>query len=81
MTTEPQPIASRDNPLVKELRRLAQDNNAYRRLGKVWIEGDHLCRAALARGWRPATAVFGEEAWPRFRGEFGLVAERNVVVA
>ena len=81
MTAEPQPIASRDNPLVKELRRLAQDNNAYRRLGKVWIEGDHLCRAALARGWRPATAVFGEEAWPRFRGEFGLVAERNVVVA
>jgi TrmH family RNA methyltransferase len=74
-------IASRDNPLVRELRKLAQDNNAYRKVGKVWIEGDHLARAALARGWKPAIGVFGEGAWPRFRGEFGLVASRNAVVA
>ncbi len=74
-------IASRDNPLVRELRKLAQDNNAYRKVGKVWIEGDHLCRAALARGWVPAIGVFGESAFPRFRGEFGLVAARNVIVA
>ncbi|MCZ2496633.1 RNA methyltransferase [Xylophilus sp. Kf1] len=74
-------IASRDNPLVRELRRLAQDNNAYRKVGKVWIEGDHLARAALARGWKPAVGVFGETDWPRFRGEFGAAASRNVIVA
>ncbi|QHI96970.1 RNA methyltransferase [Xylophilus rhododendri] len=74
-------IASRDNPLVRELRKLAQDNHAYRKLGRVWLEGDHLCRAALLRGWRPATAVFGESAWPRWRGEFGGAAVRNVIVA
>jgi len=78
---EPLQIASRDNPLVRELRRLAQDNHAYRKAGQVWIEGDHLCRASLARGWQPATAVFGESAWARFRGEFGGSAARNVVVA
>lgn len=81
MSTEPLQIASRDNPLVRELRKLAQENNAYRKAGRVWIEGDHLCRAALARGWEPSTAVFGETAWPRWRGEFGAVAQRNVLIA
>ena len=79
--TEPLQIASRDNPLVRELRKLAQDNHAYRKQGRVWIEGDHLCRAALARGWRPETAVFGESAWPRWRGEFAGAADRNVIVS
>jgi hypothetical protein len=31
---------------------------AYRKQGRVWLEGDHLCRAALARGWRPPGPVF-----------------------
>ena len=53
-------IQSRDNALVKDLRRLAQDNGAYRKQGRVWVAGDHLCRAALARGWRPAMAGFCE---------------------
>jgi len=50
-------IRSRDNPLFKELRKLAQDNTAYRKSGRFWIEGDHLCRAALLRGLTPAIAV------------------------
>ncbi|MDM7456521.1 MAG: RNA methyltransferase [Tepidimonas sp.] len=53
----PEPIASRDNPRVKRLRRLVQDGSAYRREGVVWVEGDHLCRALLARGWRPEAVV------------------------
>lgn len=53
----PEPIASRDNPRVKRLRRLAQEGGAYRREGVVWVEGDHLCRALLQRGWRPETVV------------------------
>ena len=62
--TGPVVIRSRDNALLKDLRRLAQDNGAYRKQGRVWIEGDHLCRAALARGWHPALAVFSESFWP-----------------
>lgn len=53
----PTTIRSRDNPLFKELRKLAQDNTAYRKSGRFWIEGDHLCRAALLRGLTPAVAV------------------------
>src|SRR6187549_2849207 len=45
--TEPTLVSSRDNALLKDLRRLAQDNTAYRKQGQVWLEGDHLCRAAL----------------------------------
>jgi TrmH family RNA methyltransferase len=44
-------ISSRDNPLLQRVRRLHASPDAYRRLGHVWLEGDHLVRAALARGW------------------------------
>jgi len=44
-------IASRDNALLMRVRRLHATPDAYRRLGSVWLEGDHLVRAALARGW------------------------------
>lgn len=63
MTTAPQDIVSRDNPLIKRLRALAQDNTAYRREARVWLEGDHLCRALLARGQRPKLAVISASAW------------------
>ncbi|MFM7024457.1 MAG: TrmH family RNA methyltransferase [Limnohabitans sp.] len=53
-------ITSRDNPLLKTLRRLAQESNAYRKLGQFWLEGDHLCRAALQRGARPVRVVLAQ---------------------
>lgn len=53
-------ITSRDNPLVKTVRRLAQESHAYRKLGQYWLEGDHLCRAALQRGARPARVVLAQ---------------------
>ena len=55
--SEPSPITSKDNPLLKQLRLLSQDSTAYRKLGRVWLEGDHLCRAALARGIQPVQVV------------------------
>ena len=59
----PQHIHSRDNALLKDLRRLAQDSTAYRKQGRVWLEGDHLCRAALQRGLQPTHAVFQASYW------------------
>lgn len=53
-------IRSRDNAQFKDLRRLAQENGAYRRQGRIWVEGEHLCRAALLRGWRPVQLVVSE---------------------
>ncbi len=61
---EPVLITSRDNALLKRLRLLAQDNAGYRKFGQVWLEGDHLCRALIARQHRPGIAVFAESAWP-----------------
>ena len=74
-------IHSRDNAWVKDLRRLAQDNGAYRKQGRVWLEGDHLCRAALERGVAPAVAVFAESLWPAAQPEWGQAAPRVVLLA
>lgn len=79
--TEPSHIRSRDNPLLKDLRKLAQDPGAYRKLGRVWLEGDHLCRAARVRGVRPALAVFAESFWPQAKVEWADAAEKTAVVA
>ncbi|HXE22121.1 MAG TPA: RNA methyltransferase [Rhodoferax sp.] len=73
-------ITSRDNALLKELRRLSQDSAAYRRQGRIWLEGDHLCRAAMARGVRPAMAVFSESFWPLAPVQWAQVAIKNVVL-
>ena len=73
-------ISSRDNPLVKELRKLSQDSTAYRKHGRVWLEGDHLCRAALLRGQKPVLAAFSESYWPYAQQEWAQVAIKNVVI-
>ncbi len=60
--SELQHIRSRDNPLLVSLRRLQQDGAAYRRAGRLWLEGDHLCRAARARGVPASQAVLCDAA-------------------
>jgi len=40
-------IASRDNPQIKVLKRLAQTSSSYKVEGQVWLEGEHLCEAFL----------------------------------
>jgi RNA methyltransferase, TrmH family len=56
-------IASRDNPLLVRLRKLAADPAAYRKLGVVWIEGEHLCSAFVQRHGAPSQAVVSESGW------------------
>jgi TrmH family RNA methyltransferase len=73
-------VSSRENPLLKDLRRLAQDNAAYRQQGQLWAEGDHLCRAALLRGWHPQTAIFSESFWPLAPAEWTQCATKNIVL-
>jgi TrmH family RNA methyltransferase len=76
----PQLITARDNPLLKELRKLSQDGSAYRKTGRCWIEGDHLARAALQRGVKPAVAVLAESAWAVLGPEFGSAARKTVLL-
>ena len=73
-------INSRDNPLLKDLRRLAQDPGAYRKLGRVWLEGDHLCRAARQRGVRPAIGVFAQSYWSSAQAEWHGYAHKTVLL-
>jgi RNA methyltransferase, TrmH family len=63
--SEVQRIVSRDNPLLMRLRMLSRDGAAYRRVGQLWIEGEHLCSALRARGVAALQAVVDEEAWGR----------------
>jgi RNA methyltransferase, TrmH family len=74
-------VTSRENALVKELRKLAHESTAYRKHGRVWLEGDHLCRAALARGLKPVLAVFSESYWPLAQAEYAQAAIKNIVIA
>jgi TrmH family RNA methyltransferase len=75
-----QHIQSRDNALLKDLRRLAQDSTAYRKQGRAWLEGDHLCRAALQRGQQPAYAVFQASLWAQQSAQWPAEMGRIVVV-
>ena len=78
--TEPTHITSRDNPLLKELRKVAQDNTAYRKAERFWVEGDHLCSAALARGVKPAVAMYSESFWPLAPAGYAQAAIKNIVI-
>ncbi len=81
MTSGPTLILSRDNALLKELRKIAQDSTAYRKTGRYWVEGDHLCRAALVRKVQPEVAVFAESFWATAGHEWAGCATRIAVVA
>ena len=73
-------ISSRDNAFFKALRKLAHEPAAYRKLGKLWLEGDHLCRAALQRGVQPEAAVFSKRMWEREAGKWQSVLTRAHVL-
>ncbi len=78
----PRSISSRHNPLVAQVRRLAQDGGAYRRAGEVWLEGEHLCSALRARGRPALQSLVTESAWaadPALRDLAGWAAQVNVV--
>lgn len=79
--SEPLQISSRDNPLLQRLRRLVHDGAAYRRLGQIWLEGDHLCEALRQRGAPALQAVLTDAAWqqPRLR-DLAAWAPRVAVV-
>ena len=73
-------ITSRDNPLVKTIRRLAQDTTAYRKAGQFWLEGDHLCRAAVERGVRPLQLVLTESFWVEQGADWQGVCDQVLVM-
>ena len=75
-----QTITSRDNPLLKRIRQLVRDPGAYRKLGQVWLEGDHLIRAVQARHQTPLVVVICESKWPSPLFRIDVLATKIVVV-
>ncbi len=63
----PRQVTSAQNPLLQRVRRLTREALAYRKLGLVWVEGEHLCSALLAHGREPLTAIVSESAWAQER--------------
>jgi TrmH family RNA methyltransferase len=73
-------IKSRDNPLLKELRKLVRDNTGYRKAGHFWVEGEHLCSAALQRQQKPKVAVFSEDYLAVAPVEYTQAAIKSIVI-
>lgn len=80
MASKLERITSASNPLIKELRKLSTDNTAYRKQGRVWLAGDHLCRAALLRGFKPVLGLFSESFWPQAQSKWAQQAIKNIVI-
>ena len=78
--SEPLFISSRDNPLIKALKKLGSDSTEYRKQQRIWVEGDHLLRAAVVRGVRPALGVFSESFWPVAKVQSSQEAIKNIVL-
>lgn len=78
-TWVPEPIQSAENPTFKRLRRLTQDGTGYRSEGRVWVEGEHLCRAAELRGKTVELAVMTDAVWRAGVPAF-MVSVRRIVV-
>jgi RNA methyltransferase, TrmH family len=79
--TAPLPITSRDNPLLKELRKLASDGAAYRKTGRVWLEGEHLCGAYTARGLKADIAVFNDKKQQFSDVDIDKLAIKSIVIS
>lgn len=56
-------VSSRDNPLLVQLRKQLKDPAGYRKSTQVWLEGEHLCEAAIQQGIVASQAVITESAW------------------
>jgi RNA methyltransferase, TrmH family len=73
-------ISSRDNPLLKELRKLTADGAAYRKSGRIWIEGEHLCAAYLHKGLVPSMVLFTQSKMPPPHLNIDKLAIKSVVI-
>jgi TrmH family RNA methyltransferase len=73
-------ITSRDNPLLVRLRKLGSDPGAYRKTGSIWVEGEHLCAALVARGGQAREAIVAESAWTSQPGLHALAGHAASIV-
>ena len=73
-------ITSRENPVLKRIRQLVRDPSAYRKLGQVWLEGDHLGRALASRGLKADVGVFCESKMGSSQESIESIAHKNIII-
>lgn len=78
MQAAPRVVTSKANPLLVRLRKLAADPRAYRKLGVMLLEGEHLCAAWQAQR-RPVLQVLVDEAARRTAALAPLLTAGEVV--
>ncbi len=69
-------ITSRDNPLFKSLRKLAESSRERRKLGKTLLDGEHLIAAYAASGKFPESIILSEGS-ERTAVISGLLSQRT----
>ena len=72
-------LESKANPRFQMLKRLAQDNQGARLQQRVWLEGDHLIRAALQRGYCPSSCIATEAGYQALQS-FGFPEPSETIV-
>jgi TrmH family RNA methyltransferase len=80
MRAVPRNVASRSNPLLARLRKLSAEPAAYRKLGVMLLEGEHLCAAWIARGRGPVLHAVLDEAVMNTAGLLELAESADDVV-
>ena len=73
-------ISSRENPLIKQLHKLAHEGNAYRKLGHIWLEGEHLSSSFLLK-WQAENAIETRAAQAGFSALNGRILPKKLIVA
>ena len=73
-------VSSPDNPVIRLVRKLSSTPTAYRQIGKVWIEGDHLCRSWVQHQGAVEMAVVSATAWAEWSRTDWLQQVSDVVV-
>jgi len=63
-------VTSIENPWVKKVRDYLRASSHSRKFDGVWLEGDHLIRAALTRGWKPRVWFWNEQGPQHPNAEF-----------
>lgn len=56
------------------------DNTAYRQQHRIWLEGEHLCQAAIDRGLRLAEVVMSDKVEPYLIEQWAKESSSMVVV-
>ncbi|MFC3146906.1 TrmH family RNA methyltransferase [Piscinibacterium candidicorallinum] len=57
-----EPISARSNPRVKAWKALAADSGKPAEGGRIWLDGEHLVKEALAAGWTIETLLLTPQA-------------------